>query len=212
MREPLKHRTVSLIPCSGDDCKPGFDWAVCAGQITRQCPSCGAGSIESLGWRPKQAHDNSHDWIRYRRGECQICRVTVSFLPAFSLPYTHYSLVARSAACAVALRRRLFLGRRRPAAQRSRSRARPFHPAPLVPQPGFFAGLLLSIFHAASCGAMDGQWRAARFRFSALVLVYRLFLSASRLALASASLRINLFLFLLPPPSSPGICGPRFLP
>jgi Domain of unknown function (DUF6431) len=98
VREPLKHRTVSLIPCSGDDCKPGFDWAVCAGQITRQCPSCGAGSIESLGWRPKQAHDNSHDWIRYRRGECQICRVTVSFLPAFSLPYTHYSLVARSEA------------------------------------------------------------------------------------------------------------------
>src|ERR1700746_934418 len=114
--------------------------------------------------------------------------------------------------CAVALRRRLFLGRRRPAAQRSRSRARPFHPAPLVPQPGFFAGLLLSISHAASCGAMDGQWRAARYRFSALVLVYLLFLSASRLALASASLRINLFLFLLPPPSSPGICGPRFLP
>ena len=107
MREPLRQRTVSLIPCSGDDCKPGFDWAVCAGQITRQCPSCGAGSIESLGWRPKQAHDNSHDWIRYRRGECQICRVTVSFLPAFSLPYTHYGLVARSEA----LRLRFIEGR-----------------------------------------------------------------------------------------------------
>jgi hypothetical protein len=77
------------------------------GQIIRQCPSCGAGSIESLGWRPKQAHDSSHDWIRYRRGECQICRITVSFLPAFSLPYTHYSLVARSEA----LRRR-FVERR----------------------------------------------------------------------------------------------------
>src|SRR5438105_12539302 len=30
-------------------------------------------SITSLGWRPKQAHDGSHDWIRYRRGECQNC-------------------------------------------------------------------------------------------------------------------------------------------
>jgi hypothetical protein len=67
---------------------------------------CG-GPIESLGWRFKQAHDASHDWIRYRRGECQECGVTVSFLPAFSLPYTHYSLVARSEA----LRRRFVEGR-----------------------------------------------------------------------------------------------------
>ena len=212
MREPLRQRTVSLIPCSGDDCKPGFDWAVCAGQITRQCPSCGAGSIESLGWRPKQAHDNSHDWIRYRRGECQICRVTVSFLPAFSLPYTHYSLVARSEA----VRLRFVEGCSwEDAAPPLKDPDRVPAPSTLrrwLPQPGFFAGLLLSISHAASCGAMDGQWRAARYRFSALVLVYLLFLSASRLALASASLRINLFLFLLPPPSSPGICGPRFLP
>jgi hypothetical protein len=70
---------------------------------------CGADSIESLGWRSKQAHDRSHDWIRYRRGECQNpkCGVTISFLPAFSLPYTHYSLVARSEV----LRRRFVEGR-----------------------------------------------------------------------------------------------------
>jgi len=37
----------------------------------------------------------------------QNCGVTVSFLPAFSLPYTHYSLVARSEA----LRRRFVEGR-----------------------------------------------------------------------------------------------------
>jgi hypothetical protein len=63
--------------------------------------------MESLGWRSKQAHDSSHDCIRYRRGECQNCGVTVSFLPAFSLPYTQYSLVARSEA----LRRRFIEGR-----------------------------------------------------------------------------------------------------
>ena len=57
---------------------------------------CYQDSIESLGWRSKQAHDSTHDWIRYRRGECQHCGVTVTFLPAYSLPYTHYSLVARS--------------------------------------------------------------------------------------------------------------------
>lgn len=68
---------------------------------------CQHDEIESLGWRSKQAHDSSHDWIRYRRGECQNCGVTISFLPAFSLPYTHYSLIARSEA----LRRRFVEGR-----------------------------------------------------------------------------------------------------
>jgi hypothetical protein len=68
---------------------------------------CGAVSIESLGWRSKQAHDSNHARIRYRRGECQNCGVTVSFLPAFSLPYTHFSVIARSEA----LRRRFLEGR-----------------------------------------------------------------------------------------------------
>jgi len=54
------------------------------------------------GWRRKQAHDATHDWIKYRRGLCNLCELTFTFLPAFSLPYTHYSLVARSEA----LRRR----------------------------------------------------------------------------------------------------------
>jgi hypothetical protein len=59
-------------------------------------------SIIGHGWRRKQAHDNSHDWIKYRRGLCKLGKHTLSFLPAFSLPYTHYSLVARGQA----LRRR----------------------------------------------------------------------------------------------------------
>lgn len=105
MREPW-NTTISLIPCSGDDCKSSSDWASFAGQILRCCPLCGCDSVISNGWRPKQAHDDRHDWIRYRRGECQICGVTISFLPAFSLPYTHYSLIARSEA----LRRRFAEG------------------------------------------------------------------------------------------------------
>ena len=42
-----------------------LDWAACAGQLLRLCPSCQHDSINSHGWRPKQAHDDSHDWIRY---------------------------------------------------------------------------------------------------------------------------------------------------
>lgn len=50
------------------------------------------------GRRCKQAHDEDHDWITIRRGVCSQCGRTITFLPAFSLPYTHYSLIARSEA------------------------------------------------------------------------------------------------------------------
>ena len=39
-----------------------------------------------------------HDRIKIRRGCCNLCDTTFTFLPPFSLPYTHYSLVARSEA------------------------------------------------------------------------------------------------------------------
>jgi hypothetical protein len=89
---------IVFIPLSRDDCKPGFDWAACAKQIIRRCPLCLRDSIIGHGWRRKQAHDDSHDWIKYHRGLCKLSKHTFSFLPAFSLPYTHYSLVARSQA------------------------------------------------------------------------------------------------------------------
>src|SRR5215831_16638273 len=112
---------------------------------------------------------------------------------------------------AVALRRRPFLGRRRPAAQRSRSRACPFHPAPLVQQFGFIAPpIFLSAPRTQNRDAMAGLQEGACFRFSAPVLVYRLSLSASLLALAVAPLKTNFFL--AAPPSSPGICGRSFIP
>lgn len=61
------------------------------------------------GLRRKQAHDETHDWIGIRRGRCKRkgCHLTFTFLPVFSLPYTHYSVVARSQAL-----RRYFLEHR----------------------------------------------------------------------------------------------------
>ena len=82
-----------------------MDWAE-PGEIPRQCPLCVRDSIVGHGRRRKQAHDQDHDWIGVRRGRCKPCHQTFTFLPPFSLPYTHYSLIARSQA----LRRRFVEG------------------------------------------------------------------------------------------------------
>ncbi len=50
------------------------------------------------GRRRKQAHDENHDWIKIRRGICRACHTTFTFLPFFSPPYAHFSLLARSQA------------------------------------------------------------------------------------------------------------------
>jgi hypothetical protein len=55
-------------------------------------------SIIGHGRRRKQAHDEDHEWIAIRRGLCHLCGKTFTFLPPFSPPYTHYSLIARSQA------------------------------------------------------------------------------------------------------------------
>lgn len=70
--------------------------------ILRRCPVCEQETIVGHGRRRKQAHDEHHDWIRIRRGRCVSCGTTFTFLPVFSLPYTHYSLLAR---CQALLRR-----------------------------------------------------------------------------------------------------------
>lgn len=62
-------------------------------------------SVVGHGRRRKQAHDEEHDWITIRRGICRPCGKTITFLPVFSLPYSHYSLIARSEAL-----RRFFVG------------------------------------------------------------------------------------------------------
>ncbi len=74
-------------------------WAeVCNEIIIRRCPFCEQDSIVGHGRRRKQAHDEFHDWIWIRRGRCLFCGTTFTFLPLFSLPYTHFSLLARSRA------------------------------------------------------------------------------------------------------------------
>jgi hypothetical protein len=79
--------------------KRDLDWAdESARCFCRQCPQCLCHSIIGHGYRRKQAHDDSHDWIRIRRGLCKLCSKTITFLPRFSLPYTHYSLMARAQA------------------------------------------------------------------------------------------------------------------
>jgi hypothetical protein len=76
--------------------QPAARWAEdCDQTILRRCPVCELDSIVGHGRRRKQAHDEYHDWIGIRRGICSKCGKTFTFLPLFSLPYTHYSLLAR---------------------------------------------------------------------------------------------------------------------
>src|SRR5437870_1791071 len=95
--------TILFIPLSVPPHKLETDWAAsCADAILRQCPVCEHGSIIGHGRRRKQAHDEHHDWIGVRRGRCSGCGKTFTFLSWLSLPYTHYSVLARCQA----LRRR----------------------------------------------------------------------------------------------------------
>jgi hypothetical protein len=88
--------TILFIPLSASLHKLETDWARdCDKTILRRCPTCERDSIIGHGRRSKQAHDEHHDWIGIRRGRCLGCGKTFTFLPLFSLPYTHYSLLAR---------------------------------------------------------------------------------------------------------------------
>ena len=89
--------TILFISCSDAQDK-SQDWADAADKqpIPRHCPGCQKDSIWGHGRRRKQAHDADHDWIPVRRGYCPLCHLSFTFLPSFSLPYTHYSVVARS--------------------------------------------------------------------------------------------------------------------
>jgi hypothetical protein len=76
--------------------KLATDWAEgCDKIILRRCPVRKQDSIIGHGRRRKQAHDEYHDWIGIRRGRCAGCGTTFTFLPLLSLPYTHFSLLAR---------------------------------------------------------------------------------------------------------------------
>src|SRR6266436_9042004 len=91
--------TIVFIPLSAAQSKLNADWAEASAEvIIRRCPVCSQDSIIGHGRRQKQAHDEHHDWITIRRGLCRPCHLTITFLPGVSLPYTHYSLIARSEA------------------------------------------------------------------------------------------------------------------
>lgn len=95
--------TILFVPVSIPVQRLAADWAEDSDEIIiRRCPVCGQDSIIGHGRRRKQAHDEYHDWIGIRRGRCVRCGRTFTFLPVFSLPYTHYSLLTR---CQALLRR-----------------------------------------------------------------------------------------------------------
>jgi len=96
--EPAFH-TIVFISLSVAQSKLQADWAEAGAEgIVRRCPVCLQDSVVGHGQRQKQAHDEHHDWIKIRRGVCNVCGKTITFLPVFSLPYSHYSLIARSEA------------------------------------------------------------------------------------------------------------------
>jgi hypothetical protein len=90
---------ICFIASSAAENNPQTDWAALSAEcVPRKCPECSSDSIIGHGRRRKQAHDEDHDWIGIRRGLCTQCWKTITFLPLFSLPYTHYSLIARGQA------------------------------------------------------------------------------------------------------------------
>jgi Domain of unknown function (DUF6431) len=89
--------TILFISLSATQYNLETDWAEASAEgILRRCPICSQDSIVGHGRRRKQAHDEDHDWIKIRRGVCNLCGKTFTFLPPFSPPYCHYSLIARS--------------------------------------------------------------------------------------------------------------------
>jgi hypothetical protein len=95
VRSPIA--TILFVPFSAEQGKLESDWAVLS-TILRRCPCCNQNTIVGHGRRRKQAHDQDHDWISVRRGRCPPRHQTFTFLPQFSPPYGHYSLIARSEA------------------------------------------------------------------------------------------------------------------
>jgi len=95
--EAEPHCTIVFVSLSAAQSKLKADWAEAGAEgLIRVCPACRQDSVVGHGRRRKQAHDEHHDWIKIRRGICKSCGKTITFLPVFSLPYSHYSLIARS--------------------------------------------------------------------------------------------------------------------
>lgn len=86
---------IVVIPYPADGCKPGEydgEW------LPRRCPGCGLMGIVGHGRRRRPAHDAGHDWIRVRRGICNLCGHTLTALPWWCVAGAPYSLRARQEA------------------------------------------------------------------------------------------------------------------
>lgn len=88
---------IVVIPCSWPNGKSEAAEKTDLEWLPRSCPRCAAPVI-GHGRRNKQAHDENRSGIRVRRGICKGCGKTITVLPAWSLPYTRYSLYARQQA------------------------------------------------------------------------------------------------------------------
>ena len=113
--------------------------------ILRRCPVCVQDSIVGHGRRRKQAHDEHHDWIGIRRGLCSRCGKTFTFLPPFLSALRPLQPDRPQPGAAALLPGGPLLGSCGTRGQRSGSRGRPFHIAPMVPESGFFSAAVFRI-------------------------------------------------------------------
>ena len=190
--------TILFIALSAAQNNLEADWAEAGGgPILRRCPICLCDSIIGHGRRRKQAHDEDHDWIQIRRGLCSQCGKTFTFLPPFSPPYCHYSLIARSQA----LRRffgMLWLGSVGADGEGPRPTG---HPPPMVSKSGFLSAIVLILAPHDASGKGGAGCRPTSLRWWPAVELAEL-ISLSRSVLALTALRK-----LSRPPSSPGIAA-----
>lgn len=91
----LRAQMIVVIPRTSPLRKGGVAEAYEPEWLPRRCPACSEWAVIGHGRRDKEAHDAQHTIICVRRGQCKQCRKTITVLPAWSLPYTHYSLAAR---------------------------------------------------------------------------------------------------------------------
>ena len=104
--------------------------------ILRRCPICVQDSIICHGRRRPMMSTTIGFGIR--RGDCNRCGKTFTFLPTLLSAVRPLQPDCPQSGSTALLSGRLFLGDRGPRRQRSRSRDRSLHAAPLVPESRLF--------------------------------------------------------------------------
>ena len=111
---------IVVIPRTWPLGKDGVAAAANSEWLPRVCPACQIGEVIGHGRRRRQAHDAEHSHILVRRGRCKGCFVTITVLPAWALPWTHYSLAARACAVQRCVEQQMTLERSAPDTQAAR--------------------------------------------------------------------------------------------